>query len=499
MKFCLVSLGCQMNRSDSERVTSVLEGLGCERTDNEEEADLLGLVACSVRRRAIDRAYGRIRKWNRWKNGRNLLTFATGCVLPADRDRFLDLFDLVFDIGELPSFPRMIEQYGVTTPLSIHAVAPYASATRAPATPTHTAARQTSVTRAAATGAAATGAADAKRDFWRIRPSYASAFDAFVPIQNGCDKFCSFCAVPYTRGREVSRRSDQILAEVSDLVEKGYHSITILGQNVNSYGLDDPEHEIGFAELLRKVGEIGVASGREFRVYFTAPHPRDMSREVVEVVAEYRHLAKQFHLPLQSGDDEILNRMNRNYSVERYRGVVQAIREVMPEATLFTDIIVGFPGETEEQFERTRAAMREFRYNMAYIAMYSPRPGARSSTWDDDVPHDEKRRRLHELSRELKNISLAHNRRLIGRTLTVLVYERDRDDRYLTGRTEGKIIVRFPSGDDRLIGEFVPVTVTGAAEMSVEGELAVADRAAGRAAAARLRDARVTGARRIVS
>jgi tRNA-2-methylthio-N6-dimethylallyladenosine synthase len=196
-----------------------------------------------------------------------------------------------------------------------------------------------------------------------------------------------------------------------------------------------------------------------------------MTREVVETVAEYDCLARQIHLPLQSGDDEVLKRMNRNHGLADYRKSVDYIRALIPEATLFTDIIVGFPGETEEQFERTRRAMLEFNYNMAYIAMYSPRPGARSADWDDDVPDEEKKRRLHVLSGELRSMSKSHNEGLIGKTVRVLVYGHDRKRGYLSGKTEGLIIVRFPSDDDSLIGRFVDVKISSAADLSVEGAL----------------------------
>ena len=437
MKYCLVSLGCQMNLSDAERVSSVLEAMGYKHTDSEEEAHILGLVACSVRQRAIDRAFAKIHKWNSWKNRRNLLTFATGCVLPADKEQFLKLFDLFFPINELPDLPNMISQYGVVTPM----------------------------------GVSKAGMEDPEKGFWRINPLYASEFDAYVPIQNGCDKFCSFCAVPYTRGREVSRPSAEILAEVTGLLDQGYKSLTLLGQNVNSYGLDRRGNEVPFTELLRQIGELGKSAGREMWIYFTSPHPKDMTREVIEVIAAYDCIAKQIHLPLQSGDDKVLIKMNRNHGLGKYRSSVADIRTIIPQATLFTDIIVGFPGETDEQFERTRSAMREFQYNMAYIAMYSPRPGARSARWENDIPHDEKKRRLHELSTELKAMSLKYNKSLVGTRARVLVHGHDRKPGYLSAKTEGKIIVRFPWEGEDIVGEFADVRITTAAEMSVEGEL----------------------------
>jgi tRNA-2-methylthio-N6-dimethylallyladenosine synthase len=442
MRYCLLHLGCQMNQSDAERVRTVIEALGYERTESEEEADLLGIVACSVRQKAIDKVYARIRTWNAWKNRRSLLTFVTGCVLPADKEPFLKLFDFLFDITELPQLPDMIMQYGVPTPMGAVDVIP----------------RQSLV--------------DPSVGYWGIRPRYTSAFEAYVPIQNGCDKYCTFCAVPYTRGAEVSRPSAEIFSEVAGLVGRGYKSITLLGQNVNSYGQDRAGAEISFADLLRGVGKLGASSSADFWLYFTSPHPRDMNEEVVQVIADYPCLAKQIHLPLQSGDDKVLIRMNRNYMVDQYRERVATIRALLPEATLFTDIIVGFSGETEEQFENTRAAMQEFQYNMAYVAMYSPRPGAASYNWPDDIPHEEKNRRLHELSQELAKSSSAYNRRMIGGTHRVLVEGPDRKPGYLSAKTEGRITVRFPSEDRAFIGRFVNVTITSAAALSVQGELA---------------------------
>jgi tRNA-2-methylthio-N6-dimethylallyladenosine synthase len=445
MKYHLLHLGCQMNQSDAERVRTVVERMGYQHTDSEEEADLLGIVACSVRQKAIDKVYARIDRWNHWKRRRSLLTFATGCILPADREKFVTMFDLLFDISELPGLPSMIGQYGVVT--AANAAGRIEEAVPAP------------------------GAAAQPTAFWKIGPSYSSRFDAYVPIQNGCDKFCTFCAVPYTRGAEVSRSSDEILEEIRGLLARGYVSFTLLGQNVNSYGKDRPGAERTFPELLREVGTMCDASGLECRVYFTSPHPRDMSQESLRAIADHRSLAKQIHLPLQSGDDKVLVRMNRSYQVEDYRRTVARVRDILPTATLFTDIIVGFSGETEEQFENTRKAMREFRYHMAYVAMYSPRPGAASAHWADDVSHQEKARRLHVLSEELARTGLEHNQREIGRTVRLLVEGPDRRSGFLAGRTEGRIPVRFASGDPSLVGRFVDVRITSVAPLSMEGEL----------------------------
>ena len=424
-----------MNLSDTERVRTVLQQMGYEPTDNEEEANILGIVACSVRQKGIDKVYGRIEKWNAMKNRKSVITFVSGCILPADRVRFLKLFDLVFTMNELPQLPEMIRQYGVVTPMK--EVNPSAN----------------------------------MEPFWDINPLRASSFEAFIPIQNGCNNFCTYCAVPYTRGREVSRPSEEILNEVKELVEKDYKSITLLGQNVNSYGLDKKGEEINFAELLRRIGEYGKASGKEFWVYYTAPHPRDMEDEIIEVMAQYDCLAKQIHIPIQSGDDVMLQRMNRHHNLERYRHIIQTIREKLPTATIFTDIIVGFTHESEEEFENTRKAMEEFKYNMAYIAQYSVREGAVASKWEDDVPKEVKRQRYHRLTEELMKHSLVYNQALVGTTVKMLVEDFDRKNGYLTGHTEGKIVIRFASQDESLIGQIVEVKVTSASALSIEGAL----------------------------
>jgi tRNA-2-methylthio-N6-dimethylallyladenosine synthase len=435
MKYHITTLGCQMNKSDSERVRTVVEGMGYRWTDNEEEANLLGILACSVRQKSIDKVYSRITRWNKWKNHRNVLTFVSGCVLPADRDKFLKLFDLVFTMAELPELPDMISQYGVNT-------------------------RHAPVMKPK----------EAIREFWMVHPTYVSDYEAFIPIQNGCDKFCAFCAVPYTRGREISRPSQEILEELKQVVSKGYKSITLLGQNVNSYGLDKHGAELTFPGLLKAIGEYGRTSGKEFWVYFTSPHPQDMSDEVLEIIASYDCLAKQIHLPLQSGDNKVLIRMNRKHSLEDYNGIIRSVRRILPAATIFTDIIVGFTGETEEQFENTRKAMAAIKFNMAYIAVYSPRPGAASARWDDDIPMPVKKKRLHMLTDELTLHTRRYNKNLIGQKLRVLVTGHDRKPGFMSGITEGRIVVRFAQAQPVLPGTFVWLSITGAADYSVEGE-----------------------------
>jgi tRNA-2-methylthio-N6-dimethylallyladenosine synthase len=463
-----------MNKSDSERVSTVIEKMGYLRTDNEEDAELLGVIACSVRQKAIDKVYTRINKWNKWKNKKSLVTFVTGCVLPADREKFLKQFDIIFQISELPRFPEMMRHYGVVTSFSLGNEIIFSEDSEPVSTtkPDFTTLVLDNNKKTIIGQPVLMKQPEKKiSGFWNVEPHYQSVFEAFVPIQNGCDKFCTFCAVPYTRGREISRPGKEILDEIKNLVEKGYKSITLLGQNVNSYGLDKKGEEISFSELLRNIGEFGDNSGKDFWLYFTSPHPRDMSNEVLETIASYKCLAKQIHLPLQSGDDKVLIKMNRNHNLNDYRKIVESIRQILPSATLFTDIIVGFTGETEEQFLNTVNAMDEFRFNMAYIARYSPRPGAASSRWDDDIAHADKKDRLHRLSELLQKHSLELNQQLLGKTCKVLVIGFDRKGEFLSGLTEGKIIVRFKSDEKSLIGKFVDIRINSVADFAAEGEL----------------------------
>ncbi len=423
-----------MNISDSERVRTVLDSLGYTYTDNEDEADILGVVACSVRQKAIDKVYSRIHRWNKMKKKqkRNILTFLSGCVLESDEKKFLKTFDFVFKMGDLDKLPEMIQNYGIATPGSLKNL-------------------------------------NNLTDFWQINPQHSNNFDAYVPIQNGCNNFCSYCAVPYTRGRELSRPSDDIINEVKELVEKGFKQITLLGQNVNSYGSDKDGKEITFPNLLETLGEYGDKSGKEFLLYFTAPHPKDFSEELLHIMSRYNCLANWVHFPIQSGDNTILEKMNRKYTVEDYAKSVDKIRTILPEATLFTDIIVGFGGETEEFFLNTKKAMERFKYNMVYIACYSPRPGAQSHKWEDDIPLEVKKERLHILSDVMMETSLEYNKNLLGKTLRVLLTGKDRKELYYQGFTEGRVVTRVKVNDDDLVGKFVNLKITDITHMSIEG------------------------------
>jgi len=440
MKYYILVLGCQMNHSDSERIKSIFNSLGFQESDTEEEAEVLGVVACSVRQKAIDKVFTRIHLWNKQKKSRSLLTFLTGCILPDDRKKFLKLFDLVFDTKDTAALPDMIKQYGIVTPASLK------NSFRG-----------------------INEAVEEQDDFWRVSPEYSSSYEAFIPIQNGCNKFCTYCAVPYTRGREESRPSGEILEEFEELIARGYRSLTLLGQNVNSYGLDKKGQELSFPRLLDALGKRADSMEEKPWIYYTSPHPRDMTDEVLDVMAAHPSIAKQIHLPLQSGDDSVLKAMNRNHSLQDYRRIIESIRSKMPEATIFTDIIVGFPGEEEEQFMNTLRAMEEFRYNMAFIAMYSPRPGARSHQWDDTVSHEDKKDRFRRLSKILEKTSREWNRTMTGKTLDLLVTGTSRKGDKLSAKTEGLINVHLPLVEGVGPGQKIQAEITGEWGLSLEG------------------------------
>jgi len=406
-----------MNKADAERIASVLEQLGYKKTESEDDANVIGVIACSVRQSAINRIYGKIKDWNAIKRKRPLITFASGCVLEEDRKKFDGLFDFLFEMKDLSRLPELMNQTGLTLPSS----------------------------------------------FWQVIPVYASTFQAYVPIQNGCDNFCTYCAVPYTRGREHSRPSDEVLEEVRSLIDAGYKRITLLGQNVNSYG-QKTEGERSFAQLLE---EIGKMEG-DVWINYTSPNPQDMTEDVLEAQAKYSTIADLVHFPVQAGNDEVLKRMNRRYTVKQYLEWVERVRSYLPNVTLTTDTIVGFPGETEAQFQDTLNLFREVKFDMAYLARYSPRPGALSEQhFPDDVSDDTKKDREERLNEVLKVTALEKNESLVGTTIDLLVEKQGKNG--WLGRTEGMKPVTFQSEEKDLVGKRVPVKIKKAGSFRLEG------------------------------
>lgn len=321
MKYFITTYGCQMNKSDSERIAADLENKGWKSASKIDEANLIVVNMCSVRQSAVDRVFGISQKLSKLKSqNSNLKTILTGCILKKDRVKFRKIFD---DLKPQP----WLSYY--------------------------------------------------------VKPKYQSNTRAYIPISNGCNNFCTYCVVPYTRGPLVCRGPKEILKETRQAIKKGFKEIWLLGQNVNDY------YPIPFAELLRKVLTIPG----DFQIRFTSPYPMNFSDELIEVMANSKKVAKYLNLPVQSGDNKILSKMNRPYTVEQYKKLVKKIRKRIPNINLSTDVIVGFPGETKKQFENTVKLFKEIKFNMAYIAKYSPRSGTAAFQLKDNVSLGEKKRR----------------------------------------------------------------------------------------------------------
>ncbi len=403
-------LGCQTNKSDGERVATVLEKLGYRRSEIDDTASVVVVVACAIRQTAVDRIYGKFRSWEKRQQNGTLTTLLTGCILPHDKQKLTPKFDLVFDIEDLPRLPLMLAQTNIEETVN----------------------------------------QPDQMAYFNIQPIHNSTFRAWVPIAKGCDKFCTYCAVPYTRGRERSRPSADIIAEVKQLVSRGYKDIHLLGQNVNSYGLDKPGEELTFAQLMEQVAQLKG----DFWVRFHAPHPRDFTDDVIQIIAKYPKLCKQINLPAQSGNSQVLRRMNRPYTREKYIDLIDRIKAGIPNVSLSTDIIVGFCGETEEFFADSKSLMEYVGYDMAFIAQYSVRPGTVAARrFVDDVSHEVKKQRLIELTAILEKTFLAYKQQNLGKIDRILV-EKYAKDHWL-GRNEHQVTVEFQApAEANLVGTF---------------------------------------------
>jgi tRNA-2-methylthio-N6-dimethylallyladenosine synthase len=409
MKYYFWTLGCAMNISDAERISAVFDSYGFSRTEEEKEADIFCIIACSIRQHAVDRIFGKI---NQLKNNK-VTTILTGCVLDQDRRKLEKEFNLVFDINEIEHLTSFIsKKYDIKKTYNID-------------------------------------------DYLSLTPSYLSKFRAYVPISTGCDNFCSYCAVPYTRGREKSREVTEIVKEVRGLVKAGFKEIILLGQNVNSYGQDirGKKDISGFIELVKEIDGI---TGK-YRVYFFSNHPKDMSDELIETLALLKHFPHYVHLPLQAGSDDVIKRMNRHYTKKQYLELVEKIKKSMPDVAITTDIIVGFPGETETDFQDTLDVAEKVVFDMVYLAQYSPRPGTKAAKMADDVSKLEKKRREELLNQVIAKKLEEKNKSYVGRNLTVLI-DGTKNDKYY-GRTEGYKVVEIKKSPKIALGDFVNVKI----------------------------------------
>ena len=433
-KLYIETYGCQMNVADSEVVASVMEMAGYELCENEAEADAIFMTTCSVRENAENKIYNRLDTLHaEQKKGRRVILGVLGCMAERVKDDLIENHhaQLVAGPDSYLNLPDMIAQ--------------------------------------AETGNKAIDIDLSKTETYRdIVPQRISLakIGGFVSIMRGCDNFCHYCIVPYTRGRERSRDVSSILKEVKDLQQQGYKEVTLLGQNVNSYQIRS-EGGLSFPQLLRLV----AAEVPQMRVRFTTSHPKDMSDETLKVIAEMPNVCKHIHLPVQSGSDKILKLMNRKYTVEWYMNRVRAIRKMIPDCGLSTDIFVGYHDETEEDHRLSLDLMRTVGYDSAFMFKYSERPGTYASKHlPDNVPEEVKIRRLNELIKLQTEMSAAANKRDEGSVFEVLVEGPSKRSReQLCGRTEQNKMVVFDKGKHH-IGEFVKVRITGSTSATLFGE-----------------------------
>jgi tRNA-2-methylthio-N6-dimethylallyladenosine synthase len=430
-KLYIETYGCQMNVADSEVVASVMQMAGYETTDSIDEADAVFLNTCSVRDNAEQKIYRRLEALAAIRRKRPLIIGVLGCMAERAQQDLLENHhaDLVAGPDAYLSLPDLIAQ----AEMGHKAMNIELSTT------------------------------ETYKDVVPQRIGLGHKIGGFVSIMRGCNNFCHYCIVPYTRGRERSRDVESILKEVRDLRDKGYKEVTLLGQNVNSYR----SQETDFPALLRRVAE----EAPEMRIRFTTSHPKDMSDETLRVIAEVPNVCKHIHLPVQSGSDRILKLMNRKYTREWYMDRVNAIRRIIPDCGLSTDIFVGYHSETEEDHQLSLSLMREVGYDSAFMFKYSERPGTYASKHlPDDVPEEEKIRRLNELIQLQTEISAQQNKKDEGKTFDVLVEGFSKRSRaQLCGRTEQNKMVVFDKGSHH-IGETVKVKITGSTSATLFGE-----------------------------
>ncbi|WP_149453582.1 tRNA (N6-isopentenyl adenosine(37)-C2)-methylthiotransferase MiaB [Pasteuria penetrans] len=433
-KYRIVTYGCQMNVHDSEALAGLLESMGYEVTEEEEEADLILLNTCAIRENAEDKVFGELgRLAQRKREHPGLLLGICGCM-PQEEvvvRRVLEVHpyvDLVFGTHNIYRLPYLLEEAYFSKEMVVEVWSQEG---------------------------------EIIEQLPKVR---GDQLRAFVNIMYGCDKLCTYCIVPYTRGKERSRPPGAILEEVRQLAASGYCEVTLLGQNVNAYGKDLSDSPYPFDRLLDDLRSVPIP-----RVRFTTSHPRDCNDALIDVLAKRGNLVEHFHLPVQSGDDRILKRMGRIYNRVQYLDFVRRLRVAIPDIALTTDIIVGFPGETEEQFARTLSLLEEVRFDSVFSFVYSPRVGTPAASMPDDISQTAKAERLRRLHKIQNDISRDCNLALVGQVLEVLVEgtSKKRRDR-LTGRTRTNKLIHF-EGPQEWIGKLLYVQVTEANSFSLRG------------------------------
>ena len=433
-KYYIRTYGCQMNEHDSENIQAMLEEMGFKEAEDYEQADLILLNTCSIRENAHNKAFGMLGRLKHLKQEKpDIIIGLCGCmaqeegVIQEILTRYPQV-NFVFGTHNLHRLPIVLKKYMDTNHQEIEVFSKEGNLIEG------------------------------------MPVKRMSPYKAYVNIIYGCDKFCTYCIVPYTRGKQRSRRKEDILQEVEELVKEGYQEVTLLGQNVNAYG-KDLEENYGMEDLLEDVAKTNIP-----RIRFMTSHPWDFTDKMIEVIAKYPNIMKSIHLPVQSGSDRILKLMGRRYTKEKYLTLFHKMKEMIPNCAISTDIIVGFPGETEEDFEETLKLVKECKYDNAYTFIYSPRVGTPAAKLTSNVTKEEKEQRLYKLNEIVNTYFKENNDKLVGKTVPVLVEGiSDKKNEYF-GYSDTNKLINF-TGEDVEIGSIVNVEITTAKTWSLDGKV----------------------------
>ncbi len=438
-KVFIETMGCQMNKSDTERILGMLDCFNYEETKDAEKADLLMVNTCSIRQLSEDKAFSLIGTWGKWKQSRPDLKIGfCGCVAQQKAEKifkrapYVDFILGTHKIYSLPDILKKVENGEKVCECT-----------------------ETNSTE------------DDKARNYEIKR--VKSMNAWINITEGCNNFCTYCIVPYTRGRERSRQPEIILKEAQDALKAGFKEITLLGQNVDSYGKDFKDKNYRLSNLLRDLNKI---EGK-FRICFVTSYPTDITDELIETAKELDKVCEYFHIPMQSGNSEVLKKMNRRYDRETYAKIVKKVRDMIPDVTITSDFIAGFPGETEEQFSDTLTAIDEFELDYSNVAAYSPREKTVAAKWVDKyIPEDVKDERFQRLNKKVQENCLKSNLKYVGRTMEVLVesFYNHKGKNINTGKTRNNKTVHIHCDKD-LTGEFINVKISGAKTWYLKGEL----------------------------
>lgn len=433
-KYFLRTYGCQMNVHDSEEIKYYLESLGYEAVEELEKADIVVLNTCAIRENAKDKVFGYLGRCKHLKKENpNLIIAIAGCLMQQPKEieeihnkhQYIDIIIGTHNLSELPS---LIEEANNKKNQNIEVYS------------------------------------NSDVVFENVKYNRDSKISAWINIIYGCDKFCTYCIVPFTRGRERSRKMEEVLDEVKTLKDQGYLEITLLGQNVNAYG-KDLDLGYDFATLLENVAKTGIP-----RIRFVTSHPWNFTDRMVDVIAKYDNIMPYVHLPIQSGSDEILKKMNRKYTIEEYKKLFDQIKKKIKNVSVTTDIIVGFPNETDEDFQKTLDIVNYCKFDGAYTFIFSPREGTAAARMEDKITMQVKEERLQKLNELVNKYSLESNKKLLGKTVEVLVIDKsEKDDSKVYGYTDTMKLVNI-NGDKNLIGKIIPVKITDAKSFSLDGE-----------------------------